>query len=58
MMFKIMILQRYYGLADTQVEYQIPTSLSFKNFWFLKVETKHLMRCTEFAEVKNSMGIS
>ena len=23
MMFKIMILQRYYGLGDTQIEYQI-----------------------------------
>jgi len=32
MMFKIMILQRYYGLGDTQVEYQIYDRLSFKIF--------------------------
>jgi len=32
MMFKIMILQRYYGLGDTQVEYQIIDRLSFKTF--------------------------
>lgn len=32
MMFKIMILQRYYGLGDTQVEYQIIDRTSFKNF--------------------------
>ena len=32
MMFKIMILQRYYGLGDTQIEYQIIDRLSFKKF--------------------------
>lgn len=32
MMFKIMILQRYYGLGDTQIEYQIPDRLGFKKF--------------------------
>lgn len=32
MMFKIMILQRYYGLGDSQVEYQIIERLSFKKF--------------------------
>ncbi len=32
MMFKIMILQRYYGLGDTQMEYQILDRLSFKKF--------------------------
>ncbi|MGC9331352.1 MAG: transposase [Bacteroidales bacterium] len=32
MMFKIMILQRYYGLGDTQIEYQIYDRLSFKKF--------------------------
>jgi len=32
MMFKIMILQRYYGLGDTQIEYQILDRLSFKKF--------------------------
>ena len=32
MMFKILILQRYYGLGDTQIEYQILDRLSFKKF--------------------------
>ncbi|NLM67833.1 MAG: IS5 family transposase [Enterococcus sp.] len=32
MMFKIMILQRYYGLGDKQVEFQINDRLSFKKF--------------------------
>ena len=32
MMFKILILQRYYGLGDEQVEYQILDRISFKNF--------------------------
>lgn len=32
MMFKIMILQRYYGLGDTQIEYQILDRISFKKF--------------------------
>jgi len=32
MMFKIIILQRYYGLGDTQVEYQIIDRTSFKKF--------------------------
>ena len=32
MMFKIMLLQRYYGLGDTQVEYQIIDRTSFKIF--------------------------
>lgn len=31
-MFKIMILQRYYGLGDKQVEYQILDRSSFKHF--------------------------
>jgi transposase, IS5 family len=31
-MFKILILQRYYGLGDTQVEYQILDRLSFNKF--------------------------
>ena len=31
-MFKIMILQRYYGLGDSQVEYQIIDRLSLKKF--------------------------
>jgi IS5 family transposase len=32
MMFKIMILQRYYNLSDEQVEYQVIDRLSFRNF--------------------------
>jgi len=32
MMFKILILQRYYGLGDTQIEYQILDRISFKKF--------------------------
>jgi len=36
MMFKILILQRYYGLGDTQVEYQILDRLSFKKFLCLE----------------------
>jgi IS5 family transposase len=32
MMFKIMVLQRYYGLGDTQIEYQIIDRTSFKKF--------------------------
>jgi len=32
LMFKILILQRYYGLGDKQVEYQILDRNSFKNF--------------------------
>lgn len=36
MMFKIIILQRYYGLGDTQIEYQILDRLSFKKFLCLE----------------------
>lgn len=32
LMFKILILQRYYGLGDKQVEYQIIDRTSFRNF--------------------------
>jgi len=32
MMFKVLILQRYYGLGDTQLEYQIIDRISFKKF--------------------------
>ena len=32
MMFKILILQRYYGLGDKQIEYQIIDRTSFKQF--------------------------
>ncbi len=32
MMFKIIILQRYHGLGDKQVEYQILDRFSFEKF--------------------------
>ncbi|PIV16022.1 MAG: IS5/IS1182 family transposase [Flavobacteriales bacterium CG03_land_8_20_14_0_80_35_15] len=40
MMFKIIILQRYYGLGDKQVEYQILDRNSFKNFLGLETGDK------------------
>jgi transposase, IS5 family len=36
MMFKIIVLQPYYGLGDTQIEYQILDKLSFKKFLVLE----------------------
>jgi IS5 family transposase len=40
MMFKILILQRYYGLGDSQVEYQILDRTSFKIFLGLETGDK------------------
>ena len=40
LMFKIMILQRYYGLGDKQVEYQVIDRLSFKQFLGLETGDK------------------
>ncbi len=40
MMFKIIILQRYYGIGDGQVEYQILDRLSFKKFLGLEAGEK------------------
>lgn len=40
MMFKILILQRYFGLGDSQVEYQITDRISFKNFLGLETGDK------------------
>ncbi len=40
MMFKITILQRYYGLGDTEIEYQILDRLSFKKFLGLETGDK------------------
>lgn len=40
MLFKIMILQRYYGLGDKQVEYQILDRTSFKTFLGLETGDK------------------
>ena len=40
MMFKILILQRYYGLGDKQIEYQIIDRISFKKFLDLETGDK------------------
>jgi transposase len=37
MMFKIMVLQRYYNLSDDQVEYQINDRMSFMRFLDLSI---------------------
>lgn len=37
MMFKILVLQRYYGLSDDQIEYQIKDRLSFQRFLGIKM---------------------
>ena len=37
MMFKILILQRYYNLSDDQVEYQINDRMSFMRFLNLSI---------------------
>lgn len=40
LLFKIMILQRYYGLGDKQIEYQIIDRISFKKFLCLETGDK------------------
>jgi len=40
MMFKIMILQRYFGLGDKQIEFQIVDRMSFKQFLGLETGDK------------------
>ena len=40
LMFKILILQRYYGLGDKQIEYQIIDRISFKKFLGLETADK------------------
>ena len=40
LLFKILILQRYYGLGDSQVEYQILDRTSFKAFLGLETGDK------------------
>jgi IS5 family transposase len=40
MLFKILVLQRYYGLGDSQVEYQILDRTSFKTFLGLETGDK------------------
>lgn len=59
MMFKILILQRYYGLGDTQIEYQILDRLSFKKFLRLESGDKVPDEKTvwAFREVLTSKGL-
>ena len=59
MMFKILILQRYYGLGDTQIEYQILDRLSFKKFIGLESGDKVPDEKTvwAFREVLTSKGL-
>lgn len=59
MMFKILILQRYYGLGDTQLEYQIIDRLSFKKFLGLESGDKVPDEKTvwAFREVLTSKGL-
>jgi IS5 family transposase len=59
MMFKILILQRYYGLGDTQIEYQILDRLSFKRFLGLESGDKVPDEKTvwAFREVLTSKGL-
>ena len=40
MMFKILILQKYYNLSDEQTEFQINDRTSFKQFLNLKIGDK------------------
>ncbi len=40
MMFKILILQKYYNLSDEQAEFQINDRTSFKQFLNLKITDK------------------
>lgn len=59
MMFKILILQRYYGLGDTQIEYQIIDRLSFRKFLGLESGDKVPDEKTvwAFREVLTSKGL-
>jgi IS5 family transposase len=59
MMFKILILQRYYGLGDSQIEYQILDRLSFKKFLRLESGDKVPDEKTvwAFREILTSKGL-
>src|SRR5680860_203802 len=50
LMFKIMILQRYYGLGDKRVEYRILDRSSFKDFLGLETGDK-------VPDEKNGLGV-
>jgi IS5 family transposase len=43
-MLKVMILQRYFGLSDHQLEYQITDRISFKQFLGLETGKKYQMK--------------
>ena len=66
MLFKILILQRYYGLGDSQVEYQIVDRTSFKTFLGLETSDKvpdektvwsfrERVTCNRFRSTKDSL---
>ena len=59
LMFKIMLIQRYYNLGDKQVEYQIIDRLSFKRFLGLETGDKVPDEKTiwAFREKLTNMGI-
>ena len=40
LMLKVLLLQRWYGLSDRQVEYQVEDRLSFRRFLHLKLGDK------------------
>jgi IS5 family transposase len=40
LMFKILILQRYYNVSDEQMQYQITDRLSFQRFLGLRLEDR------------------
>jgi len=44
MMFKIILLKRFYNMSDEQAEYQINDRLSFKEFLGLSMKEKSLMQ--------------
>ena len=59
LMFKIMLIQRYYNLGDQQVEYQIIDRMSFKKFLGLESGDKVPDENTNWAlrEKLTSLGI-
>jgi hypothetical protein len=44
MMFKIILIKRFYNLSDAQAEYQIIDRLIFRDFWAYQAETRYLTR--------------
>jgi hypothetical protein len=54
MLFKILILQRYYSLGDSQVEYQLLDRSSFKTFLGLATGAKVLDEDDENDSIKQA----